>query len=146
MRGVDWGTLYDNHRDTPIDTDAAEAETQRLIDDEDVQKQSGIYAYILTRDERHLRIRAFTPAMKRRAYEHQAGICTRCKETFSLAAMEADHIDPWSQGGKTTPRTARCCVVRATAGKGPNSTVASLGVPPFRSGFPAFAARSSKIQ
>ena len=118
MRGVDWGTLYDNHRNTPIDADAAEAETQRLIDDEDVQKQSGIYAYILTRDERHLRIRAFTPAMKRRAYERQAGICTRCKETFSLAAMEADHIDPWSQGGKTTAENCQMLCRQCNRRKG----------------------------
>ena len=102
MRGVDWGALYDEHRDQPVDVDAAEAETLRLIEDDDVQRQPGIYAYILTRDERHLNIRAFSKAMRRRAYERQSGVCTRCKETFALSAMETDHIDPWSQGGKTT--------------------------------------------
>ena len=49
MRGVEWGALYDKHRDQPVDFDAAEAETKRLIDDEEVQRQRGTYAYILTR-------------------------------------------------------------------------------------------------
>ena len=78
MRGVDWGALYDGHRNQPVDFDAAEAETLRLIDDDDVQKQRGIYAYILTRDERHLNIRVFSRAMKRRAYERQGGKCVLC--------------------------------------------------------------------
>ena len=79
----------------------AEAETLRLIDDDDVQRQSGIYAYILTRDERHLRIRAFSPAMKRRAFERQEGVCVICGDRFELSQMEADHITPWADGGKT---------------------------------------------
>ena len=107
MRGVDWGALYDSHHNTPLDAEAVEEETLRLIDDEDVQRQSGIYAYILTRDERHLNLRAFTKAMKRRAYERQAGICIPCGEHFALGAMEADHIDPWSEGGKTTPENCQ---------------------------------------
>ena len=71
MRGVDWGALYDEHHDEPVDYDDIEAETLRLIADDDVQKQSGIYAYMLTRDERHLKIRAFTDTMKQRVYECQ---------------------------------------------------------------------------
>lgn len=101
MRGVDWGTLYDGHHDKPVDFDDAEAETLRLIDDDDVDRQRGIYAYILTRDERHLKIRAFSPAMKRRAYERQEGRCKVCGDEFELVQMEADHITPWADGGKT---------------------------------------------
>ena len=101
MRGVDWGSLYETYQDQPVDFEAAEAETLRLIDDDDVQRQSGIYAYILTRDERHLNIRAFSPAMKRRAYERQKGRCANCGDEFELAQTEADHITPWADGGKT---------------------------------------------
>ena len=101
MRGVDWGSLYETHRDQPVDFEAAEAETLRLIDDDDVQRQRGIYAYILSRDERHLSIRAFSTAMKRRVYERQKGRCAICGDEFELAQMEADHITPWADGGKT---------------------------------------------
>ncbi len=101
MRGVDWGLLYDEHRDKPVDREAVEEETQRLLTDDDVKKQSGIYAYILTREESHLDIRAFTDTMKRRVYEGQNGKCAKCGDEFDLSQMEADHITPWAKGGAT---------------------------------------------
>ena len=69
--------------------------------DDDVTKKAGIYPYILTRQEKHLSIRAFTPAQKLEAYEKQKGVCPICGEKFTLAEMEADHITPWYLGGKT---------------------------------------------
>lgn len=102
MPGVDWGWLYQVYRDTPVDREAIPKETLRLIDDDDVIKQSGIYAYMLTRNERHLSIRAFTAAMKRRVYERQQGRCALCGEEFALPQMEADHITPWAEGGGAT--------------------------------------------
>ena len=71
------------------------------MQDEDVTKKSGIYEYLLTRNEKYLSIRAFTDKMKREAYERQQGICTHCGKYFELSEMEADHIDPWRDGGKT---------------------------------------------
>ena len=47
-----------------------EEETAILILDDDV-KNSGIYPYILTREEKYLSIRAFTDAMKQKVYEQQ---------------------------------------------------------------------------
>ena len=71
------------------------------MQDEDVTKKSGIYEFVLTRKEKYLSIRAFTEKQKREAYERQKGICTACQKYFELPEMEADHITPWSQGGKT---------------------------------------------
>lgn len=104
MKGVAWGPLYDRFGNKQIDTGALEAEVTRLMRDEDVTKKSGIYDYVLSGDERALSIRAFTENMKREAFESQGGICPRCPpETgaWTLAEMEADHITPWSKGGKT---------------------------------------------
>ena len=101
MRGVDWGRLYNEYKDTPIDRAAVEQEIQRLIDDEDVTKQQGIFEYIFTGDERHLNIRAFPKAVKQRVYERQGGRCAECGEVFPISEMEADHIKPWREGGKT---------------------------------------------
>lgn len=64
-------------------------------------RQSGIYVYLFTRNERHLSIRIFTAPMKRRVYERQEGRCVACGEEFKLSQMEADHITPWAEGGRT---------------------------------------------
>ena len=44
----------------------------------------------------------FTQSMKRETYEKQAGICPICKQHFKIEQMEADHITPWCEGGKTS--------------------------------------------
>ena len=101
MRGIEWGVLYNQYKDTLYDTAAIEEETARLIADDEVTKKSGIYAYILTRNEKHLSIRTFSDNTKQKVYERQAGICVKCGNHFHLSEMEADHITPWHQGGKT---------------------------------------------
>lgn len=98
---VPWGFYYDKFKDTVLDANAIEEEASRLLMDDDVTKKTGIYPYILTRKEKHLSIRAFTPAQKLEAYEKQQGVCPNCEGKFTLAEMEADHITPWHSGGKT---------------------------------------------
>lgn len=102
MKGVDWGKLYNQFKDNIYDAKQIEAETAKLILDDDVTKKSGIYPYILTRDEKHLSIRAFSDAVKQKVYERQEGICIKCNKQFDISEMEADHITPWYEGGKTT--------------------------------------------
>ncbi|MDE2821563.1 MAG: DUF262 domain-containing protein [Chloroflexota bacterium] len=101
MKGVDWGGLYNKYKDCEIDPVKIEAEVEILLDDEEVQRESGIYPYILTREEKHLNLRAFDARMKRRFYRKQNGVCALCKEEFDISEMEADHKKPWSEGGKT---------------------------------------------
>ncbi|MBX3042097.1 MAG: DUF262 domain-containing protein [Candidatus Kapabacteria bacterium] len=101
MKGVDWGTLYNKYKDNIYDPKAIEEESAKLIADDDVTKKSGIYAYILTRDEKYLSIRAFSDSMKQKVYERQSGICIKCNKYFDISDMEADHITPWHEGGKT---------------------------------------------
>ena len=101
MKGVDWGRLYGHLKDESLDPKALEDEVARLTIDDDVTRKAGIYAYLLTGEERHLSIRAFTAAMKQTAFEIQKGICKVCAKAFEIADMEADHITPWSEGGKT---------------------------------------------
>lgn len=101
MKGVDWGTLYDDYKDVQLDTEAIEQEIADLIQDDDVMNKSGIYPYVLTHEERYLNIRSFTDSMRQAAYERQAGECVLCTGNFSISEMEADHITPWSEGGKT---------------------------------------------
>ena len=102
MKGVDWGMLYNKYKDVIYDTNTIEIETAKLIQDDDVIKKSGIYPYILTRDEKYLSIRAFTENMKQKVYERQDGICVKCQKHFEVDEMEADHITPWHESGKTS--------------------------------------------
>jgi len=101
MTGVNWGELYNKFKDKKFNAKKLEIEIAKLMQDEDVTKKSGIYPYVLTREEKHLSIRTFTDKMKREAYERQKGICPKCKEHFEMEEMEADHIKPWHEGGKT---------------------------------------------
>ncbi|MDR1451705.1 MAG: DUF262 domain-containing protein [Helicobacteraceae bacterium] len=102
MKGINWGRLYNTYKDTKYDTNNIEKEIARLIADEEVAKKSGIYEYILTRDEKYLNLRTFSDKQKQETYARQEGVCTICKKRFEIGEMEADHITPWSQGGETT--------------------------------------------
>lgn len=101
MKDVAWGKLYNENKDRKFDSKKLEKEIAKLMEDEDVTNKKGIYSYILTREEKHLNIRAFNPKQKREAYERQQGICVVCKKPFEIEKMEADHITPWHEGGKT---------------------------------------------
>lgn len=103
MKGLPWGTLYNEFKDEELDPVALEAEVATLMMDDEVGSKKGIYTYVLTREEKHLNLRAFTHNQKREAYERQKGICVRCGDTFSFEEMEGDHIRPWREGGKTIP-------------------------------------------
>ena len=106
MKGVPFGTLYNKVKGKEFDAKKLEKEITKLMQDEDVTKKSGIYEYVLTGSERALNIRAFNDKMKREAYERQKGICPDCKgenkkKKWEIEEMEADHIKPWHEGGKT---------------------------------------------
>ena len=102
MKGIQWGFLYNKFKDGRFDTKKIEIEIVKLMQDEDVTNKKGIYEYILTKEERYLNIRAFSDNQKREAYERQQGICVKCSKHFELSGMEADHIKPWHEGGKTS--------------------------------------------
>jgi hypothetical protein len=101
MQRVDWGELYLRFGDRKMKPLAVKAEVDRLMADEDVTNKPGIYRYIFTQNERDLNIRAFNQSEKRQKYEEQGGICPACNMHFSIEEMEADHVQPWSEGGKT---------------------------------------------
>ncbi|EAH5903255.1 DUF262 domain-containing protein [Campylobacter upsaliensis] len=113
MKGLEWGLLYNKYKDKELDKDELESTIAKLMQDDEVQKKSGIYAYVLSGDEKHLSLRAFSESIKRAVYEKQGGVCAnsdghikgvKCpheKQKLDIEQMEADHIIPWSKGGKT---------------------------------------------
>ena len=107
MNSVQWGELYNKFNNKKFDSKKLEKEIAKLMQDEDVTKKSGIYPYVLTRNEKYLNIRAFIDKQKREAYERQKGKCIKCKKHFEIEEMEADHIKPWSKGGKTISKNCQ---------------------------------------
>ncbi len=103
MKSVDWGPLHKEFGSKMFDTVELEKRVLALMRDDEVTVKKGVYPYVLTGDEKELSIRAFTDSQKRTAYEQQEGKCYVCGEHFEIEGMEADHITPWSRGGKTIP-------------------------------------------
>lgn len=101
MKGIPWGSLYNKFKDQTFIPAEIEDRVAELMEDEDVSDKRGIYRYLLSNEERYLNIRTFDKKQKRQAYERQKGICVKCKNKFAIEDMEADHITPWSKGGKT---------------------------------------------
>ncbi|MDR1006774.1 MAG: DUF262 domain-containing protein [Bacteroidales bacterium] len=116
MKGVDWGSLYNKYKDNVYNAAEIEKKVAELMIDDDVTNKKGIYTYILTGEEKNLNIRAFSEQQKRKAYEQQKGICVHCKEYFDITEMQADHIIPWSKGGKTNDNNCQllCQMCNAT--------------------------------
>jgi hypothetical protein len=104
MKGIEWGRLYNEYGEDFDEDNAEEFEEQiqELMLDDDVTKKKGIYEYLLTGDSKYLSIRKFPEGMIAKRYTQQKGICPICGEHFTREKMEADHITPWSEGGKTT--------------------------------------------
>ena len=119
MKGLEWGSLFDEFGRGKYDPAALEKSVVELMEDDDVQKKSGIYEYLLSGRERErlLNIRTFTPSQKRAAYERQKGKCPKCGKHYAIEEMEGDHIVPWSKGGKTIPENLQMLCKRCNGMK-----------------------------
>lgn len=115
---VNWGELYREYKDANLDPEKLEAEVTRLMMDDEVQKKSGIYPYVLNHDKRHLNLRVFSPAQKQKTFEQQKGVCRMCGEQFSIEEMAGDHITPWARGGQTTDDNCQMLCRPCNAQKG----------------------------
>lgn len=101
MKGIEWGYLYNQYSTRIYNSGYLKTEVNRLMLDEEIGNKKGIYQYLLSQDEKYLNLRAFPDSMKRSVYEKQNGRCIKCGESFAIEEMQADHITPWSLGGKT---------------------------------------------
>jgi uncharacterized protein with ParB-like and HNH nuclease domain len=113
MKGIEWGLLYNKYKDKKYNANDIDKKLKELMMDDDVQKKSGIFVYLLDENEKHLNIRIFSDAIRRIAFEKQKesgmdkAVCPHCKNAnhtniyFDFDNMEADHVKPWHEGGKT---------------------------------------------
>lgn len=101
MKGIPWGVLYNQYRDEKLDPTQLEGRISGLIADDEIQNKRGIWRYVLDGEEKNLNLRTFNDAQRLGAYERQEGICPLCGKHYEFSQMHADHIIPWSKGGKT---------------------------------------------
>lgn len=101
MKGPDWARLYDTYHDQTLDTAALGRRIAALLRDGEVQCPKGIIPYVLDGDERHLDLRTFPEDIRLAVFEEQGGLCALCGRPYDFEFMEADHIVPWSKGGRT---------------------------------------------
>lgn len=113
------GLFYNQHGNrTGLDPRKLETEIQRLMGDEDVTKKSSIYEYLLTGQEKKFSIRAFDRWDALAAYEKQGHKYAICAKEFEFEKMLADHIVPWSKGGRTTPDNCQMLCLDCNLKKG----------------------------
>ena len=117
MKGVEWGLLYNHHKDKHLDPEKLQKRAKELLADSEVQKKSGIYEYLLTDDERVLNLRMFEENDKQTMYNQQDGKCALCQRPFKIEEMHGDHIIPWSKGGKTTLENGQMLCVQCNLKK-----------------------------
>lgn len=101
MKTVEWGDLYNLYKDSTLKESEIRAEVAQLMQDSEVQRKAGIFWYVFDHDIHHLGLRTFDDNTKREVYERQDGFCPICGKHFAIEDMEADHITPWVEGGRT---------------------------------------------
>jgi 5-methylcytosine-specific restriction endonuclease McrA len=120
MRGLEWGRLYETYHDKSYNPAALGAKVHELYGDPYVKNRRGIWEYVLggSQDTKLLEVRVFDEATKKSAYQLQtdqaesagASNCALCSighdanksKIWKLSDMDADHVDAWSKGGKTS--------------------------------------------
>ena len=100
MKGVDWGGLYGQLKDESLDPEELEAAVVRLMIDE-CDEEGGhlpISPHWRGKASQHPSLLRFHKA---EGVEIQNGICGSCEKEFEMSEMDADHVTPWSEGGRT---------------------------------------------
>lgn len=123
MKGLNWHLLYNQYGDKEYDVDKLENEIAVLMADIEVTNKKAIYEYVLSDRgidaERGLNTRSFKNNKEMKnivaaVYHMQGKKCPLCvkngvMDEHELDKMEADHIKPWSKGGKT--EFENCCLL-----------------------------------
>ena len=127
LKGSDWREIYLAYKDKydpekiyedfeptgeqayPDEIEALEKEISRLMKDDEIKDKHGIYWYVLDpeHNEHKLNLRFFDKNDKMKMFAEQKHRCPICHGNghdtqYNFEDMEADHIVPWSKGGKTT--------------------------------------------
>lgn len=120
MKGLSWGEFYNKYKSIGFNSEEIEERVSNLYEDLEIKNNKGIYQYILTGDSKYLNLRTFEDHVKKSIYEKQKNKCAHCKKEFPFNQMHADHIKPWSLGGKTEPNNCQILCQSCNAKKSDN--------------------------
>lgn len=120
MKGLSWGEFYNKYKSIGFNSEEIEERVSNLYEDLEIKNNKGIYQYILTGDSKYLNLRTFEDHVKKAIYEKQKNKCAHCKKEFPFNQMHADHIKPWSLGGKTEPNNCQILCQSCNAKKSDN--------------------------
>lgn len=120
MKGLPWGDFYNEYKEIDFDSTEIEKNISSLYEDTEIKNKKGIYFFVLNGDSKHLSLRTFEDHVKKAIYEKQQGKCKHCDNEFPLSKMHADHIKPWSLGGKTVPENCQILCQSCNAKKSDN--------------------------
>ena len=119
MRGLEWGSFYEQYHDISYNPSALQQRVNDLYADEAVKNKKGIFEYVLGGESNKslLTIRLFEDSVKKTVYARQTneaqslGIsnCPECAKghenlrarIYKFSEMDADHVTAWSKGGAT---------------------------------------------
>ena len=114
LKGFPWGIIYKDYKEGKLNGniickggfEIQDAICEFINDDEITAKMKGIYQYIIYGKERYLSLRQFDEKDALIVYEKQKHHCPYCEKEgihkeYPFKDMQADHIKPWSKGGKT---------------------------------------------
>ena len=100
-----------------------EAIAELVGDDEVTAKMKGIYQYVIYGNVKYLSLRQFDEKTSRKVYETQHHQCPYClregnRKEYAYKEMHADHIKPWSKGGKTVEENCQMLCSKHNESKG----------------------------
>lgn len=99
---VEWGLLYNRYHEIPCSPREIRAKVDALMENPEITKKVAVFEYVFSGEEKILSPRAFDDSMKRSKLEEQDHKCAYCGgEIPDMKSAHADHIVPWSKGGKT---------------------------------------------
>jgi len=105
LKTVQWGIFYNEYSEQEFDPDEM-VETFNELMAAKANKEldisvAKICEYCITRDENLLKQKAFNDYQRSTMYNEQKGICPDCGKHFLKDEMDAHHIIPWYNGGRT---------------------------------------------
>ena len=102
QQSVEWGILYNKYHTGQYNPAQLQKVVTELMENPEIDKKSGVYEYIFDGEAKHLSPRDFKDADKRMKYEEQKHKCAICGNDIpTVESAHADHIKPWSKGGRT---------------------------------------------
>lgn len=99
-----WGEMYAAYGNENYNPDEMMDIFNTLINNKEELPSmniKNIITYCFTRDDKLLVPRAFSSTQKTAMYNRQNGRCASCGQPFEIEDLDADHIIPWHEGGRT---------------------------------------------